>query len=1232
MDSMDQYSLCSVCDSSLHDNNDEVITVKGKALKSLIKRSTEKNDKKAQIWKGKSDLSLHKGCRKRYYSSSPTVESIKKSKLLPSTSSAPTVLPDIGFDFVNLCIFCELPLDRSHKRIHTLTSIASIDRLIDIARRKDNNDSEILINRFNIIRTTNCKAAYHQKCSINFNVYKTQTKMSTVKEDDKKAFEKVCEYIEGSNQYQFTLKELKDVIKDSNCLSNFKLFQMLKKKYSDDIFIIHKRGKEPIIYYKTFEIVKICHDWFTDDDTNLMDDLQKEKILKIAASILRDSILKFNYSNQSYPPAPTFLDNVVSSIPPLLTSFLGDLLVKENTKYHSENFVVRDTIAHSIVSFLRPKKFISSLQLAIGSYIHRKTGSKLIIKLLSKLGVCSSYYNIQLHEASAVMNPLVKKMNVENPFVQFVFDNTDHNVKTLDGKETFHCLGGIASYTPEWSISYEGIPVKLKKMPTTQSLVSKHVIPEVPYGTFNGKALESIKFVSTDRLCLGKAPLLPVSYSAYLWTKFYGISQIPTWKGFMEVLSTVVPYSMSEVVCLPFINGPPSNLTMINTSLHYAARETRMCNRKTCFVTYDQPLYAKALAIVQESQSEELKNVVVRLGGFHMLMSFLGSIGHIMAGSGIEDLWGTVYAAESVKQMLSGHAYARALRAHIMCFTALGILICKSLNPTTEFKTFINEYFKNWDSNPPLLADCHEQPVIVEMCKTFEKHIETLEKNGPTSKLWIQYFKSIIIALQFIEAERLGNWQLHLQSVKNMLPYFHAAGHYQYAKYGQIYLQSMANLELIMDPVEYDEFTKEGYFTIRRSDKAWAGVWSDMSIETTLNRFFGTDLTHGRGVDPSVVTRYLIAMPSALKIMECLENYCDVVTSNSEQHVDLFKNRMTKDDKGIRSFLFWLQERKPFENRTSLLSLSTGIIGGPTTNCHMAVELGLKSMTTMIDKDADKVSFSKVFKVKTLAAAKDGMHIGDDFVSVDTFLLIQRISAFFHGNEKLTRKALSYELSPFPLSLFDEHGLMRKTAKSELYKIFEPCLQSPALTLNSIYVIDGGWLLHHVVWPHGKKYIEILHNYYTFIVKNFGLQATVIFDGYTRETTGTKSYERYRRKQKCVAADVDISPDTLITLTQTKFLSNIANKQKFVDLLSNYLEQRKINCRIAEEDADILIVKTAIEFKAKSENQPVTIVGNDVDLLILLISLSSNSEIIYFQKKVLEEVEIYCTQRRITEI
>ena len=53
-------------------------------------------------------------------------------------------------------------------------------------------------------------------------------------------------------------------------------------------------------------------------------------------------------------------------------------------------------------------------------------------------------------------------------------------------------------------------------------------------------------------------------------------------------------------------------------------------------------------------------------------MSFLGYIGHIMSGSGLEDLWEQVYTKNSIICMLSGHAFSRAVRAHI--FTLLGLL------------------------------------------------------------------------------------------------------------------------------------------------------------------------------------------------------------------------------------------------------------------------------------------------------------------------------------------------------------------------------------------------------------------------------------------------------------------------------------------------------------------------------------------------------------------------------
>ena len=46
-----------------------------------------------------------------------------------------------------------------------------------------------------------------------------------------------------------------------------------------------------------------------------------------------------------------------------------------------------------------------------------------------------------------------------------------------------------------------------------------------------------------------------------------------------------------------------------------------------------------------------------------MEMSFLGSIGHIMAGSGIKELFEMIYASQAVEQIMSRKAISRAVRA-----------------------------------------------------------------------------------------------------------------------------------------------------------------------------------------------------------------------------------------------------------------------------------------------------------------------------------------------------------------------------------------------------------------------------------------------------------------------------------------------------------------------------------------------------------------------------------------
>ena len=57
----------------------------------------------------------------------------------------------------------------------------------------------------------------------------------------------------------------------------------------------------------------------------------------------------------------------------------------------------------------------------------------------------------------------------------------------------------------------------------------------------------------------------------------------------------------------------------------------------------------------------ESLDIVYRLGMFHMIMSFLGSIGVVMCGSGLADALQCCYGPNTVAQMMTGRAVARAI-------------------------------------------------------------------------------------------------------------------------------------------------------------------------------------------------------------------------------------------------------------------------------------------------------------------------------------------------------------------------------------------------------------------------------------------------------------------------------------------------------------------------------------------------------------------------------------------
>ena len=102
------------------------------------------------------------------------------------------------------------------------------------------------------------------------------------------------------------------------------------------------------------------------------------------------------------------------------------------------------------------------------------------------------------------------------------------------------------------------------------------------------------------------------------------------------------------------------------------------------------------------------------------------------------------------------------------------------------------------------------------------------------------------VVKQFILAERTSYWHLHLRSVHAMLNVFAVTGHNNYSKSGQLYLQLMDDLPST-HPWLYAMFTEKKLHTIRRLDKFWVGLSTDLVIEQTMMRAIKE--RGGRGIE-----------------------------------------------------------------------------------------------------------------------------------------------------------------------------------------------------------------------------------------------------------------------------------------------------------------------------------------------------------------------------------------------
>ena len=374
----------------------------------------------------------------------------------------------------------------------------------------------------------------------------------------------------------------------------------------------------------------------------------------------------------------------------------------------------------------------------------------------------------------------------------------------------------------------------------------------------------------------------------------------------------------------------------------------------------------------------------------------------------------------------------------------------------------------------------------------------------------------------------------------------------------------------------------------------------------------------------SEVTRtiWLLSNPICSKYRMKMEENLGVIFKNSEQHKTCMKSRVNRDHSDSAKIYDVLKTDSPFSNNNCLRNIINGITADKAVNVDRFYEIGQEHIKNMQGYDIFTYECSRKAAAKNMTA-KISLDKKKN-IKCDPALLFQRLLLVAQTNPIDMDDILSYELSAFPLSLFETSTLLRKANKPNLTEGIVKIINATCESMNESilievdanqdstdrsiiqkdlpdqqniqYVLDGGSLLHRISWTKGKSYGEIASSCCNFVLSRYN-QAIVDFDGYDMRPS-TKDMTHLRRSEKHSPREVFFSEDTIVCLSKEDFLSHSQNKAKFAYLIGEKLKQ--VGCRVVHstDDADRDIAVTSVH---ESLTKDVTVIGEDTDLLILML-------------------------------
>ena len=684
------------------------------------------------------------------------------------------------------------------------------------------------------------------------------------------------------------------------------------------------------------------------------------------------------------------------------------------------------------------------LQLSMGILAHDKK----LIEHLHNYGVTCTHHEVRRFKISAAVpseNPSFdKQISSSNGLIQVISDNFDAHIHSQHELKETHSLATMITQ-PTIDVSVR-TPIPRLKQEHLKSVKLNE--PTIRFYTGQKNPPMPISFCTSSVLPLKILANQIVSLLKSKKTDFNFIKStisnesIPDYNGYNTGQARITDMSIkpkSQVMFQPLIDKVPSDPSTILTAMHEAERITIDAGQCVTVFTADQQLYRVALDIVW-SEPERWRNFYPRIGGMHWLMSFIGCVGVLMENSGLTPWLKSSFAG--AEKMLIGKKFPQNIRALRFIVELL--------------KDFVDD-LSSYEELQAMLDDLAAKRIL--------------------SKHWIEnLIKPVFLTMLYIRAEREGNFALHLYSCQLMLPYFFAAGHFNYARYGVCYMLTMSRLP----PAVLEQFIK-GEHVLHHRFGLWNGIWSDMMIETTYMKFGkGPSGIIGQTTKPRTVQIWAKSQHSCGKVLKELSTTLGKDDEEKVSHKE-GKGRMKSDEvdrKMLRDFFGNCIHPLHLNShdQTVLCNIYTGQTAYETVNVYDSVKIGENQLIEF------KRNLPEGFRStisKTVVTMKEGEKSKKkNIVEVyNTETIFSHVIYLLSASHIDIGDLFTFELSPVPISLFKDTGEGRyPTAKSVLKNDLKVEVTMRNLQCDAV-IIDGCAMLHSVIhWPKGGRVDDLVQS------------------------------------------------------------------------------------------------------------------------------------------------------------